>query len=706
MSPEQALGDPLDARSDIFSLGVVVYEMLSGVRPFQADSNLATMRQLVNSAPKPLNEIAPGVPSEMLRIVDKALAKEPSERFQSAAEMLRDVKLLLITGGQNGSETVADQSRGKIAATFSRWRIPPARRYMRLWFAIGAVCLLLVIASVTPLGHRTLVRISAPPSGRHTSGVSDARQPKYLAVLPFRVPGDEAQLKEQADGIVEALSAKLFQLQDVHLASSSAVEVALKQETLPKIARYLGVKLLVEGTMQTTGDRIETIVRLEDPETNRALWTQQFRFAPADLLAMEDDIYNKLVAALGIKLSNEDLAHAATRPTEDIDAYGLYLKARSILRGQRNLKTVGAAIDLFNQAVLKDPGFALAYAGLCDADLIMFDLTKEAVWPEKALGAAHQAERLNSNLPEIHVSLGGAYKATGKTAEAIAELKRTLELAPNSDEGYRRLAGTYLDAGRVQEALQMYKKANEVNPYYWVNHNQFGAAYMKIAQYDKAVEEFTRVTQLEPDRATGYINLGVAYYQAGKWNECIPAFEKSIALSPSFFAYNNLAVIYNNLGRYQDAIRVAQKAVEMNANEYAAVANLADAYRFSGQREQAMATYDKAITLAFKSFQVNPRDAVALGSLASYYSMKGDSGQALQFIQRARSIDPDNVSLAYKQAVVCARAGKETEALQSLNEALTKGYSPKEIENNPDLKALRSRPEFQKLLSDVSGKSK
>jgi tetratricopeptide (TPR) repeat protein len=410
------------------------------------------------------------------------------------------------------------------------------------------------------------------------------------------------------------------------------------------------------------------------------------------------------VTALGIKLSSEDLVRGARRPTEDIDAYGDYLKARNILRGHRDAKTIESAIDLFNQAVVKDAGFALAYTGLCDADLFMYDLTKDAVWPEKALGAAYQAEHLNPNLPEVHIALGAAFKATGKTGEAIAELRRALELAPNSDEGYRRLASTYMDVGETQKALEMYAKANEINPYYWGNHNQLGAAYMKLAYYDKAADEFRRVTQLEQDLATGYTNLGVAYYQAGKWNECIPAFEKSITLSPSFFAYNNLAVVYLITRRYPDAIRAAQKAVEMNPNEYVAKANLADAYRSSGQKDQALPIYDAAIILAFKAFQVNPRDAGALGSLALFYARKGDWENSFDFMRRARSIDPKNVLLAYKAAVVSALADKQDEALQRLKEALGKGYSSKQIEASPDFDKLRSRPEFQKLLSGASRK--
>src|SRR5262249_39385366 len=168
----------------------------------------------------------------------------------------------------------------------------------------------------------------------------------------------------------------------------------------------------------------------------------------------------------------EDLARGATRPTEDIGAYDLYLRARSLARGDKDEKTARAAIDLYNQAIKKDPGFALAYAGLSAACIDMYDSTKDSVWSQRALGAAQKAERLNDNLPEVHFALGGIYVTIGKTAEAIAELKRSLELAPNSDEGYRRLGAAYAASGRKVEALEAYRKAVQLNPYYWSNHNQ------------------------------------------------------------------------------------------------------------------------------------------------------------------------------------------------------------------------------------------
>src|SRR5262249_55883471 len=160
-----------------------------------------------------------------------------------------------------------------------------------------------------------------------------------------------------------------------------------------------------------------------------------------------------------LKLGNEDLARGAVRPTEDIGAYDLYLRARNLVGAKKGEKSVLAALDLYDQAIKKDPGFALAYAGMSAACIVMYDSTKDSLWSERALGAAEQAQRLNDNLPDVHFSLGGIYVITGKTAEAIAELKRALELAPNSDQGYRRLGAAYTASGRKAEAIDAYRKA-------------------------------------------------------------------------------------------------------------------------------------------------------------------------------------------------------------------------------------------------------
>ena len=268
-----------------------------------------------------------------------------------------------------------------------------------------------------------------------------------------------------------------------------------------------------------------------------------------DLLTIESDVYNSLVDQLGLKPSSEELARSILPPTDNMGAYELYLKGRSIMRGKRDTKRVRSALDLFEQATKKDSSFALAYAGIADACLDMYGHEKDTSWSQKARAAALHAQALNDDLPEIHFALGNVYLTTGKTNEAVAELKRALELAPNSDEGYRRLGDAYLAAKKPDDALQAYQRAVEVNPYFWLNFNHLGGAYVELGKYDKALEAFRSVVNLMPDYPTGYENLGVTYYQMGKWNDCVPALEKALQLQPSASIYSNLGTAYFYLGR-------------------------------------------------------------------------------------------------------------------------------------------------------------
>jgi tetratricopeptide (TPR) repeat protein len=384
----------------------------------------------------------------------------------------------------------------------------------------------------------------------------------------------------------------------------------------------------------------------------------------------------------------------------------LYLKGRSAIRGQQDVKNIQAAIGYYEQALKKDPNFALAYAGVADASIAMFYQKKDSFWSQKAAGAAQQALRLNDTLPEVHFSLGSVYNASGKGAEAVSELKRALQLAPNSDEGYRGLGKAYLALGQKDLALQAYQRAIDLNPYYWVNYNFAGQAYSGLGEYAKALAAFQRIIELEPDNAFGYLNAGAIYFQQGKYDQCIPFFQKALQLQPHYLTYSNLGTALFYLKRYAESVPMFEKSVEMNQNDPMMMGNLADAYRWSGQLDRANTTYERAIALAFKQLQVNPRDANVMDELSLYYAKKGDAVHAVDFIRRARAISSSDVNMIYDEAVVYTLTGRTGEALKSLREALQRGYSLQEVQNDPELASLQSRPEFARLVAEFSKSNK
>jgi tetratricopeptide (TPR) repeat protein len=482
------------------------------------------------------------------------------------------------------------------------------------------------------------------------------------------------------------------------------MDLSLKKRSPQDLARGSDASWMLLGNLDENGGKLRVGFNLQEVKTGRTTWSEEFSALPQDLLTMEDEICNKLLVALEIKPTTDELALVASRPTENIDAYDLYLRGRAAIRNQRNVQTLQSAISYYEQALKKDPSFSLAYCGLSDAYLDMYAVTKDPAWPNKALGAALQAEQLAENRPEVHFSLGSVYRTTGKTAEAVVEFKRALELAPNSDEGYRRLGSAYRAAGKKQEAVQSYQRAIEINPYYFLNYLQLGAAYLEFGDNAKALAAFQRSTELNPGSPVGYSNIGIVYYRQGKWDQCIPAFQKALEIQPSSEAYSNLGTAYFFLKRYDNSIKMYEKAVELNPGSEVYVGNLADAYRAAGEPQKASLTYEKAIQLAFREYRVNPRNADTLASIALYYAKKGDASNAMEFIRRARAIKPDEVSLIDNQAEVFALAGRREDAIKSIREALKRNYPVEEIKNDPELKSLQSLPEFQKLIAEVSSK--
>jgi tetratricopeptide (TPR) repeat protein len=683
MSPEQVEGGKIDHRSDLYSLGLVFYELVTGDVPFSGESTWQMMYQRVKEKPKDPKLVKPDLPDWVARVVMHCLERDPALRYQTAREILADIDA-------NRSPSVPRGVRFSISSGAGRWLIAGGAGLV-----LGAAIFLAVPATrhLFFKGSGGAVRTGLPPLS----------EGKFIAILPFRVVGADNSLNYVADGLDEALSAKLFQLSDIHIASASATAKANDQKIpLPQIAKDLGVNMIVHGLVQGAGDKLRIVVKLENMAEDRLQWSQEFTGVSGDLLIIEDQIYSKLVDVLQTKPAS---GGASRHPTENIEAYDLYLKGKNSLRGQQDPRNIQAAINFFDQAIKKDNSFALAYAGTADACRLMYLVKKDSLWSDKALAAAQQAQRLNPGLPEVHFALGSIYTLTGRNAEAITELQEALRLAPNSDEAYRRIGTTYLAAGKGTEAIAAFQKAIEVNPYYWSNYNEMGRAYFQLGQYDKAIAAFRRVAELEPENALGQMNVGGVYLQQGKYEECIPYFQKSLQLQPDPKAYSNLGTAYFYLKRYTESVPMFEKAVELSPNDETLTGNLADAYRWAGQRDRATTTYGKAIALAYKELAVNPRNSDTMGSLALYYAKKGDSTQAADFIRRARAINPSDINLIYQEAVVYAVTNSPDRAFQALREALGKGYSLEDAVSDPELGALQNKPEFSKLVKEFTKKS-
>ena len=379
MSPEQALGTTLDQRSDIFSVGLIFYELLTGKAPYDADTAIASLMKRTRESARPVSDVEASVPKSLSAIVGRCLEREPANRYHSAVELLQ--QLTTWEANPNISAETLSQMISHPIVRPSRFNLDlPGKSWM--WIA-GAV---LVIALAGFVGRYLLNRTPAA-SESGVRGIPRLSRGEYVAIMPMKILGDEKALGYVAEGIEEALAAKLFQLKEVHLASTAtAGEVAKKNLPLSKWAQELGVNLIIQGNVQGSGDKLGVVLTLSDAtkgDTGRLLWSQEFQGVPQDLLALEDQIYGNLATALALKPTNEEQARVGAHPTENVKAYDLYLQGRNVLRNSHGVDGIRPAVALFEQAIGKDPSFALAYTGLADSSLRMYGASKKRAFGRK-----------------------------------------------------------------------------------------------------------------------------------------------------------------------------------------------------------------------------------------------------------------------------------------------------------------------------------
>ena len=674
MSPEQAEGACTDARTDIYSLGLILCEMATGRIPFKDESIFQTITQRLTETPASPKLLNPALSDRLAALILRCLERDPQKRPESVRTLLAD-----LSATQLAPVPVID--------------VKPVRPagLSRLWLFAG-LAVLAALAIWSAVLYRRSKLLEPPVNG------------KYIAVLPFRPIGSDPNLKYRAEGIADAVSARLASLSSLHPISATALDRVSLSQSEEAIGRQVGANLLVQGTVQQQeqGDRIKVIETIYNTEKHQAIWSKSYEGERGDLFTLEDEISNDTEKALDAKPTIQDRERAAPLPTQDLAAYDLYLKGRDILKNHRDPVSAKQSLALFEQAYTKDPSFALARTGIADADLLLYATSGDPLFTSKAIAAASEARDVNSNLPEVHFALGSAYTATGRNAEAVSEIQRALQLAPNSDDGYIRLGKAYGATGQNEAALKAFKKAVELNPYYWYNHKQLGVGYLDLGRNDEALKEFHEQIAENPSDPSGYNNIGATYFKQGRWKDCIPPFKKAIEIKPSFKEYSNLATANYYLGHYAEAVTLYEKALAASPNHATVLRNLAEAYRETGESAKSADAFSRAIALLYEQLQVNPRNASTLGTLGLCYSATGQPSKARQFILQARSIDATDPNLMYDEAVVDVADGRTGEALKALTRALENGYLWESCRTDPALKPLRQLPAFAGLAKQFA----
>ncbi len=680
MSPEQARGEELDARTDLFSFGVVVYEMATGRMAFPGNSAAVIYDAILNRTPAPASQINQALPPKLHEIIAKALEKDRKLRYQNAADIRTDLQRLK-----------RDTESGVIAAKTPRSPVRRLRRRAAGLIALAAVLLILGLGAValwrwTPLRRASIGGLSIQ---------------KNLVVLPFRAIGAEAQDQAYCAGLTETVTTKLAGLPSLEVPSTSEVREH-KVDSIERARTDLGANLVLEASWQHAGDDVRINLSLIDTRTAKQLRTDTITGQAKDLFALQDRVVSSALEMLNVRLQPQQAQNLNAHGTTVLNAYDFYVQGLGYVQRSDQPQNADNAIALFQRALKEDPSYALAQAGLGRSYLIKYDNTKQKQLIESAHQACERAVSLDAKLAAGHICLGSLYNFTGEYEKAVPEFRTAAEREPTSDDAYAGLAYAYEQSGQFQAAEQTCEKAIQLRSSYWGNYNRLGRFYMGQGNYQKAVPMFQRVIELTPDNRWGYTNLGVAYYQLGRRDEAAAMWRRTLEIRADATAYSNLGTATFFRGHYAESVEPFEKAVELEPQTYWVLGNLADAYRWTpGKQDRAKATYARAIELAERALEVNPRDSNALGSLAMYEAKSGGLEKARLLIAQALAIAPKDVDILSNAVEVYTLVGEQQKALDCLKNAVQAGYPHFELEANPELAGLRNDPRYGEIMAEA-----
>jgi serine/threonine-protein kinase len=665
MSPEQAEGKPVDARSDIFSFGILLYEMVTGYLPFQGDSPVGILSAILSKEPKPLSDLphvsAPGLNP----IIIRCLRKEPEKRFQSMAEV-----------------EAALEELEEMLRTPSKPQPAPRRRAIPLpkwdWKRVGVAAL---VVSLAVLATPTIWRMV------RERVLSGGPRRDLIAVLPFECVGSTD--RSFCDGVSTLLAQRLFRLNRSQLPGRVLPPEDVRDDAArgPAEARKrLGADMVLTGRIERSGDSVQWTMKTVDTGTMREVSGSERKSSLSAPARLEESLTQTAAKLLGLSVTSG----GERGQTGKAGAYDLYLQGLGTLARQTGDED--HATSLFRQALAQDPIFAAAKLGLAESEWVKKDSEAARRDAGDALAAGADGGAAYLLLGEIEAGSGD------RLQEAIEEFRRSLEANPLGVSTRAKLAETYEAAGQLQDAESTYKNLIGLWPRYLAPYSHLAAFYARQGRYQDAEPMFRKVIEMAPESPSGYQNLGALYHLEGRWDDAAAMMKKALAIKPTALGYTNLGTLYFFQGHYSDAVPLMEKAVEMDPAEYRYWGNLGDAYRWTPDyKSKAAGAYKKAIELARQTGNNGAGDADLHATLAGYCAKLPNVTKALAEIAQARRLAPMNPRVLFQSALVYEISGKREQAIGALELSLQAGYSIDEIRTEPELTALRKDPRYLRL---------
>jgi serine/threonine-protein kinase len=539
MSPEQAIGEAVDPRSDIFSLGAVLHELATGQRLFQGKSEAAVYNSILN---KPLPSI-PGAPPQFEQVLRRALEKNPGDRYQSAEDFAADLRLL----AQGASETEAARAAAARRKTAGRAR---ARR--------------LVIVATLIGGFAAALFFSGRFAGQKTTPTPNEIAPKSIAVLPFLDLSPGKDQEYLSDGVAEEISNALGRVKDLKVAGrTSSFSFKGKNADAHSIGEKLRVAHVLEGSLRRYGDKLRITAQVVQTSDGFRLWSETYERSMKDILAVEADVAQRVVEVMKIELGMDQVRGLTRKAMENPEAHRLYLLGRYHMNRFTQADAT-AATDYFNQALQADPTFAPAYCGLADSYLMTGGnaVTSREAWARQKL-FAQRALAIDPDLPEARLALGRALMDSFDWSGGKKEVDRALDLDPNLASAYEASARFFTTFGRFNEAIENARKALELDPLNPFFNSRLGGSLYWARRYDDAIIQFHRTIELFPSDAFAHFELAWCLTEKGEPAGAVTELQKATELDDQPWYFGWLGYAYAVSGERAKAEDILRKLDEL-----------------------------------------------------------------------------------------------------------------------------------------------
>jgi len=676
MSPEQVEGLEADQRSDIYSLGIILYEMLTGRVPFQGDTPFSVALKQRNEAPQDPKELNAQIPDLLSRTIQKCLRKERRDRYQTAEELRLDLEDI--------EQRLSTAEKAIVKGKPSSIRLEPAQAKSRL---LRPAALALLLAAILGGAYFLAIHPHSEPG---------------VVVLPFAFADGGPDDRAFADGLASTLSDSLLHLE--HSRGSLWVILPVDArgegvETPSQVNQTLGGDYVITGNMRRNGDMFQLTVSLVDGKTLLQRGESAVFADPVtNLKTWQDDLVIRTAQLLGLKAEPRTESAWSAGRTSLPTAYELYLKGTGYLMQSDKEENTDKALEFLQRASEQDPHFALARIELARAYRSKYKLTKDRAMLEKAQSSCLQALKDNDQLVAADMVLGAVYRDAGQYDQAVQEFRRAIGLEPKYYRAYMELGYTYEKLEKLPEAESAYKSAQKLRPRYADVYSNLGYFYYVYGRIADAERAFLKVTRLTPDSVLAHNNLGGIYATRGRYALAEAMFKKSMAIRPNGEACSNLGTIYFSQRRYGDSAAMFEEAVKLDEKNSMIWGNLADAYRCTPESSgKAAAAYQRALQLGQDELSEDPNDSQIIARLARYRVILGGQAGALEEIARALEMSPSDGRVLLKSIQVYELAKQRDAAIQSLRKYIDQGGSKAEIDSDPDLAGLMKDPRARQL---------